>query len=164
MQEICPMKEGPHQMLREVLLDEGQRVCTLEMPEYNGYKKMHNNHISDTYTGECGEDTEIDNREMRGDTEWKRYLAHAANILHQISCAMAECGRHHSEEGEQQGRPGVQEGHEEMVGMDTTLGSKNKVHQEYESQNSEGQGWLEREDGWSMADDTAGDDFQIAKQ
>ena len=75
-------------------------MCRPEMPEYHGYKKILKN-ISDTYTGEGGEDTEIDDRKMRGDTEWKRYLTHAGNILQQISCAMTQCGRHHSEEGEQ---------------------------------------------------------------
>ena len=77
----------------------------------------------DTYRDEDGENTEVDDREMRADTEGQGELAHTGDILHEITSPVTENGGQHREEGEEKGWPAVEIGHEEVVDMDTTLGS-----------------------------------------
>ena len=97
----------------------------------------------DTYRDEDGENTEVDDREMRADTEGQGELAHTGDILHEITRTVTEYGGQHREEGEEKGWPAVEIGHEEVVDMDTTLGSEEKVHEEYDGQDSECEDWFE---------------------
>ena len=48
--------------------------------------------------------------------------------------------------------------------MDPTLHSKHKLHQEHCGEHGECEGWLEWQDGWSVADEAAGNNLQVAKQ
>ena len=57
---------------------------------------------------------------------------------------MTEYGGKYGQEGEEKRGPAVDVGEEEVVDVDTTLGSKEKVNKEYGTQNSEGEDWLER--------------------
>ena len=50
------------------------------------------------------------------------------DIPHEIVTTMTEDSGEHHEEGEEEGRPVGDVGEEEVVDMDTTLGSKDKVH------------------------------------
>ena len=81
-----------------------------------------------TYCKEYWEYTGVDDREMGGDPVRQGELAHVRDIPHEIVTTMTEDSGEHHEEGEEEGRPVGDVGEEEVVDMDTTLGSKDKVH------------------------------------
>ena len=71
-------------------------------------------------------------------------LAHVRDIVDDIAYAMTEDGSNHGDKRDENSWPVVDVGDEEVVDMDTTLGGKDKVQQEYECQHTECQGWFER--------------------
>ena len=99
--------------------------------------------ILETYHEEGGENTEVDDRKMRVRPVGKGKFAHGRNILHEIVYAMTQNSGKHCEEGEEEGGPVGDVGDEEVVDMDTSLGGKEKVHQEYEGQHAECKDWFE---------------------
>ena len=70
-------------------------------------------------------------------------LAHVRDIVDDIAYAMTDDGSKHSDERDVNSWPVVDVGEEEVVDMDTTLGGKDEVQQEYECQHTECQGWFE---------------------
>ena len=85
----------------------------------------------------------------------KYELANIRNVLNNITDTMTKDHGEDSEEGEEEAGPVVDVDKEEVVDMDTTLGSKDKIQQEHDSENDECKGWFEMKDVWSVTDNTA---------
>ena len=76
-------------------------------------------------------------------------LAHVRDIVDDIAYAMTEDGSNHGDKRDENSWPVVDVGDEEVVDMDTALGGKGKVQQEYNGQHGECHCWFEWQDGWS---------------
>ena len=55
------------------------------------------------------------------------YLGHGGKVTHKMVCPVTEDSGQYSEEGEQEGWPVGDEGKEEVIDMDTTMGSQGEV-------------------------------------
>ena len=93
--------------------------------------------MRDTYCEEDREKSEVDDREMRGDPVGEGNFTHVREILHEVVCTMTENSGEYCEEGEEEGGPVGDVGEEEVVDMDTSLGGKDNVYQEYQGQHDE---------------------------
>ena len=118
-------------MLQVAPRDGSEKGCTKPSQEKPKEDIMKRDDVNKTsYRKEYWEYTGVDDREMGGDPMRQGELAHVRDIPHEIVCTVTEYGGEHCEEGEEEGGPVVDVGEEEVVDMDTTLGSKRYSHQE----------------------------------
>ena len=126
---------------------------------------MKRNDVNKTsYRKEYWEYTGVDDREMGGDPMRQGELAHVRDIPYDIVCTMTEDSGEHCEEGEEEGGPVVDVGEEEVVDMDTTLGSKRYSHEEDNHKHNECKKWLVLVCTWPDGGEAARDNLKITKE